>query len=158
MQKIQTITPFFSFKKDGEEAVKFYVSLFSNARIISMMRSEGEGRIAKGGLAHATFELAGQQFMAIDGGDYFTFGPGISLFVAVEDQDEVDHLYDNLAKGGEAQPCGWVQDKYGVSWQIIPKAFMEFMQGPPEKSQRVMEALFNMKKIIIKDLQKAYEG
>lgn len=156
---MQQITTFFTFKDSGEEAVKFYVSLFKNSRIINMSQSGGEARQAKGSLAHASFELNGQQFMAIDGGDYFSFAPGISLFVTVGDQDEVDHLYDNLAKGGEEQPCGWVKDKYGVSWQIIPTAFMEFMSDPdPEKTQRVMQALFKMKKIIIEDLKKAYEG
>lgn len=153
---MQKITTFLTFKENGEEAVKFYVSLFENSKIISLARSQGEGRIAKGALIHASFQLNGQQFTAMDGGDYFFFGPGISLLINAETQEEIDRLWVKLSQGGEEQPYGWVKDKYGVSWQIIPSILGELLQHKDaEKAGRVMQAMFKMKKIVIKDLQEA---
>lgn len=143
--------PFLTFKENGEEAIRFYVSLFKNSKIHSITRSHGEGRFAKGSLMHASFQVDGQQFMAMDGGEHFSFAPGFSLFMSVNTQDEIDRLWDKLSEDGEEHPCGWVKDKYGISWQIIP-AILGQLLNEPDKSGRVMQAMFRMKKIIIKDL------
>lgn len=149
MQKIIT---FLMFNNQTEEAVNLYVSVFKDAKITSMNRN--------GGLVmSATFQLAGQEFHAFNGGSYFTFSNGISLFVNCETQEEVDDLWDKLSEDGEKQQCGWLKDKFGIHWQIIPTALTKLMQDKdPQKSQRVMQAMLKMKKIIIADLQKAYAG
>ena len=114
---------------------------------------------AKGSLLHATFQLEGQDFMAIDGGPYFSFAQGISLFVDCHSQEEVDEIWEKLSEGGEKGQCGWLKDRFGVSWQIIPSALGEMMQDKdPEKSKRVMEAMLKMKKIDIQALKNAYDG
>jgi len=155
---MQKVTTFLTFKEKGEEAVNLYVSLFKNSKIMSIVRSKGEGPIAKGALLHASFQLDGQEFMAMDGGPYFSFAQGISLFVNCETQEEMDRLWDKLSEGGEEQPCGWVKDKYGVSWQIVPPILGEMLNDKDaEKSKRVMEAMLKMKKIDIKALQQAYD-
>jgi predicted 3-demethylubiquinone-9 3-methyltransferase (glyoxalase superfamily) len=154
----QKITTFLTFKDRGEEAVKFYVSLFKNSKIVRIVRSEQEGPVAKGALLHAAFQLEGQQFMAMDGGPYFAFAQGVSLFVNCGTQEEVDRLWEKLSEGGEKQRCGWLKDKYGVSWQIIPSALGELMgDGKSARSRKVMEAMLKMDKIDIKGLQQAYE-
>jgi predicted 3-demethylubiquinone-9 3-methyltransferase (glyoxalase superfamily) len=155
---MQKITTFLTFKEKGEEAVEFYVSLFKNSKILEIVRYEGEGPLAKGALMHASFQLDGQEFMAMDGGPQFSFEQGFSLFVSCETQDEIDRLWNKLAEGGEEQMCGWVKDRYGVSWQIIPPILGELMNDKDaEKSRRVIEAMLKMKKIDIKALQQAYE-
>jgi predicted 3-demethylubiquinone-9 3-methyltransferase (glyoxalase superfamily) len=154
----QKVTTFLTFKDHGEEAVSFYVSLFKNSRITRIVRSEEEGPIAKGALLHAAFQLDGHRFMAMDGGPYFSFAQGFSMFVNCETQDEIDRLWEKLSEGGEKLQCGWVKDRYGVSWQIVPSILGELMGGPePARSKRVMEALLKMDKLDIKGLQKAYE-
>ncbi len=154
---MQKITTFLVFKDRAEEAVKLYVSIFKNSKIVSMVRSEGEGPVAKGKVLHATFQLDGQEFMALDGGPYFTFAQGISLFVSCETQEEIDELWEKLSKGGEKQPCGWLKDRFGVSWKIVPSVLGEMMQDPKSgNSDRVMEALMKMSKIDIKTLKRAY--
>jgi len=155
---MQKVTTFLTFKEKGEEAVNLYVSLFKNSKILSIVRSAGEGPIAKGALQHASFQLDGQEFMAMDGGPYFSFAQGFSLLVSCETQAEIDRLWDKLSEGGEEQPCGWVKDKYGVSWQIIPPILGEMLTDKDaEKSKRVLEAMFKMKKIDIAALQQAYQ-
>jgi len=154
----QKITTFLTFKDRGEEAVNFYVSMFKNSRIVSLVLSDGEGPIPKGALLHAAFELDGQQFMAMEGGPYFAFDQGFSLFVSCETQEEIDRLWEKLSEGGEKQQCGWLKDKYGVSWQIIPAVLGELMgDAKSARSKRVMEALLKMTKLDIKGLQQAYE-
>jgi predicted 3-demethylubiquinone-9 3-methyltransferase (glyoxalase superfamily) len=154
----QKVTTFLTFKDRGEEAVGFYVSLFRNSRITRIVRSEEEGRIAKGALLHAAFQLDGQQFMAMDGGPYFSFAQGFSLFVNCETQEEIDRLWEKLSEGGEKLQCGWVKDKFGVSWQIVPSIMGELMGGANRaRSRKVMEALLKMDKIDINGLRKAYE-
>jgi predicted 3-demethylubiquinone-9 3-methyltransferase (glyoxalase superfamily) len=156
---MQKVTTFLTFKEKGEEAVNLYVSLFKNSKIMSIVRSKGEGPIAKGALLHASFQLDGQEFMAMDGGPYFSFAQGISLFVNCETQEEMDRLWDKLSEGGEEQPCGWVKDKYGVLWQIVPPILGELLNDKDaEKARRVMEAMLKMKKIDIQALQQAHEG
>ncbi|MHB8376269.1 MAG: VOC family protein [Dehalococcoidia bacterium] len=145
------VTPFLMFRDRAEEAVKFYVSVIRNSQIVSMERPGGDGP------ALITFRLDGQEFMAMDGGPHFTFSEGTSLFVNCETQDDIDRLSATLSDGGEQQPCGWVRDRYGVSWQIVPSALGELMQDDdPEKSRAVMEALLKMKKIDISALKQAH--
>ena len=154
---MQKVTTFLTFKDQAEEAVNFYVSLFNNSKITNIVRSEG-GPVPKGALLHATFQLDGQEFMAMEGGPYFSFAQGFSLFVNCETQEEIDKLWEKLSEGGEKQPCGWVKDRYGVSWQIVPSVLGKMMQDKDrEKSKRVMEALLKMSKIDIKTLKQAYE-
>jgi predicted 3-demethylubiquinone-9 3-methyltransferase (glyoxalase superfamily) len=154
----QKVTTFLTFKDRGEEAVSFYVTLFNNSRITRIVRSEEEGPIAKGALLHAAFQLDGHQFMAMDGGPYFSFAQGFSMFVNCETQEEIDRLWEKLSEGGEKLQCGWVKDRYGVSWQIVPSILGELMGGTnPARSRKVMEALLKMDKIDINGLRQAYE-
>ncbi|HEX9566337.1 MAG TPA: VOC family protein [Thermoplasmata archaeon] len=153
----QKITTFLTFSDQAEEAVKRYVSIFKNSRIISMVRGEAGGPIVKGKVLNATFELDGARFMAMDGGPYFSFAQGTSLFVRCDTQEEIDRLWQGLSEGGEKQPCGWLKDKFGVSWQIVPSVLGEMMSDPKSgNSAKVMEALLKMSKIDIKILTKAY--
>ena len=156
---MQKITTFLAFQDRAEEAVNLYVSAFKNSKIHSLVRAGGEGADGKGTLLQASFQLDGQEFMAIDGGPYFSFAQGISLFVNCQTQEEVDDLWEKLSEGGEKGQCGWLKDRYGVSWQIIPSALGEMMQDKdPEKSKRVMEAMLKMNKVEIQVLRQAYEG
>lgn len=148
----QKITTFLMFNDQAEEAMNFYASLFENARIVSTMPGP-DGEPAGG-----TFELAGQRFLCYNAGPHpnFKFSQGISLMIAAETQDEIDHYYDALAKEGEAQPCGWVIDQFGVSWQVTPTMLLKNLTDPDrEKSARVTESMFKMTKIIIADLEAA---
>src|SRR2546430_1604068 len=153
----QKITTFLTFNDQAEEAVKRYVAIFKNSRILGLVRAEGGGPIAKGHVLNATFELDGARFMAMDGGPYFTFAQGTSLFVSCETQEEIDRLWEQLSEGGEQQPCGWLKDKFGVSWQIVPSVLGEMMgDSKSGNSAKVMEALLKMSKIDIKTLRRAY--
>jgi predicted 3-demethylubiquinone-9 3-methyltransferase (glyoxalase superfamily) len=153
----QKVTMFLTFTDRAEEAVHRYVSVFKNSRIVSLVRSQTEGPIAKGKVLNATFELDGQRFMAMDGGPSFSFSQGTSLFVNCETQQEIDRLWEKLSEGGEKQPCGWLKDEFGVSWQIVPTVLGGMMSDPKSgNSDKVMEALLQMSKIDIKRLQQAY--
>ncbi len=148
---MQKITTFLTFNDRAEEAVDFYVSLFKNSKTVSVMRA-GDAVIS------ATFQLDGQQFIALNGGPSFTFAQGISLFVSCETQDEIDELYEKLSEGGEQQPCGWLRDKFGVSWQVVPPVLGELLgDKDPERSSRVMQAMLQMHKIDIASLKHAAE-
>ena len=151
---MQKITPFLWFDIQAEEAMNFYVSLFKNSMVLSV--SPGPNGIA----SSVNFELEGQEFIGFNAGPEFKFNESISFFVDCEDQAEVDYYWNALtADGGEESMCGWLKDKYGLSWQIVPKQLGELMGDPdPEKSTRVREAMFKMQKIIVADLQKAYDG
>ncbi|MBI3159361.1 MAG: VOC family protein [Chloroflexi bacterium] len=151
---MQKISPYLWFNDQAEEAAMFYISLFKNSRIVGTMPGP-EGRVM--GVA---FELEGQEFIALNGGPQFTFTEAISFFVHCETQDEVDHFWNALiADGGEESRCGWLKDKYGLSWQIIPNALGELMGDPDrERANRAMNAMLQMNKIVIADLQKAYDG
>lgn len=153
MSKINT---FLAFESGGAEAMEFYTSLVPNSKIISKTISEG-GPIPAGALMHGTFEMDGQSFMAMDGGPHFRFSEAASIFVYCETQEEVDRLWDALtADGGEESMCGWLKDKWGVSWQIIPKRLIELMMGDDrERAGRVMQAMLKMVKLDIKTLEKA---
>ena len=148
---MQKITTFLTFNNQAEEAANFYTSLFKNSKIVNVMRA---GDAVMG----VSFQLAGQQFNALNGGPSFTFTEGISLFVNCETQAEVDELWEKLTEGGEESRCGWLKDKFGVSWQIIPSALGEMLgDKDPEKAGRVMQAMLKMNKIIIADLKQAYD-
>jgi predicted 3-demethylubiquinone-9 3-methyltransferase (glyoxalase superfamily) len=157
MQK--KITTFLTYVDRAEEAMEFYTSIFPDSRIVSTTRYGAAGPGAEGSLMTGSFELAGQEFMALNGGSSFTFSEGISLFVECEAQDEVDYYWEKLSAGGKQGPCGWLTDKFGVSWQVIPRALGELMgDEDPEKAQRVMEAMLQMGKIEIEGLRRAYES
>lgn len=156
---MQKITTFLTFNDQAEEAVNLYISTFKNSRLVSAHRYGPGGPGPEGSLMTATFELEGQPFMALNGGPSFSFAEGISLFMSCETQDEVDELWEKLSAGGEPGPCGWLKDRFGVSWQIIPTALGELLGDPdPEKAGRVMQAMLQMSKIDIAGLRRAYEG
>jgi len=155
---MQKITPFLWFDNQAEEAMNFYTSIFKNSKIGNVTRYGEGGPGPKGTVITATFQLDGQEFMALNGGPQFTFTEAISFFVNCETQQEVDELWEKLSEGGEKSRCGWLKDKYGLSWQIVPTALGEMLNDPdPVKSKRVMEAMLQMDKIDIKTLKQAYE-
>ena len=151
---MQTITPFLWFDNNLEEALAFYTAIFKDSEILNFNRAGPDGPVFT-----ATFRLNGQTFMALNGGPMYRFTEALSLFVSVETQAEVDHLWDSLSAGGELQQCGWLKDKFGLSWQIVPTALGELMGDPdPAKSQRVMQAMLKMVKIDIQGLRDAHAG
>jgi predicted 3-demethylubiquinone-9 3-methyltransferase (glyoxalase superfamily) len=155
---MQKITPFLWFDGKAEEAVNFYVSIFENSKVGRISRYGDAGPGPKGTVMSATFQLEGQEFYALNGGPQFSFTPAISFFVNCETQSEVDELWERLSAGGETKQCGWLQDKFGVSWQIIPAVLGKLMgDKDPEKAKRVMQAMLKMNKIEIKGLQEAYD-
>lgn len=156
---MQKITTFLTFNNQAEEAVKLYTSIFKDAKITNEMRYGKAGPGPEGSLMSATFKIEGQEFIALNGGPSFTFAPGISLLVGCETQEEIDELWEKLSEGGAKYPCGWLQDKFGVSWQIVPPVLGEMLQDKdPAKANRVMEAMLQMGKIDIAELKRAYEG
>ena len=159
---MQKITPFLWFDDKAEEAVAYYTSIFKNSKIVNIMRygengAEISGR-PKGSVMTIAFELDGSAFIALNGGPMFTFSPAISFFVHCQTQEEVDRLWTKLSEGGEKQRCGWLKDKYGVSWQIVPTVLGQMLQdNDAEKSKRVMNAMLQMDKLDIAGLKRAYE-
>jgi predicted 3-demethylubiquinone-9 3-methyltransferase (glyoxalase superfamily) len=155
----QKITPFLWFDSNAEEAVNFYVSTFANSRITSVMRNGEAGPGPAGSVLVMGFELEGQAFSALNGGPTFKLSEAMSLHVDCESQEEIDRLWDVLGAGGQHQPCGWLKDRFGLSWQINTPVLRELMIGTdPEKSARVMAAMMQMKKVDIAALRKAYAG
>lgn len=155
---MQKITPFLWFDHEAEEAMNFYVSIFKNSRVLSVSRYGEAGPGPAGSVMTATFQLEGQEFMALNGGPDHKFSEAISFYVDCKTQEEVDELWAKLSEGGEEGPCGWLKDKYGLSWQIIPEALGKLLNDPdPAKAQSVMRAMLQMKKIDIKALRQAYE-
>jgi predicted 3-demethylubiquinone-9 3-methyltransferase (glyoxalase superfamily) len=148
------------FNDRGEEAIKFYVSLFPNSRIVSMQLSEQDGPIAKGKLLNATFELDGREYVAFDGGPTFSFSEGMSLMVMCKTQPEVDRYWTKLIEGGgEEGPCGWLKDRFGVSWQIVPEVLGQMLSDSKSgNSEAAVQAMLKMKKLDIAQLEKAYRG
>ncbi|MGA8865837.1 MAG: VOC family protein [Candidatus Sulfotelmatobacter sp.] len=156
---MQKINPFLWFDDKAEEAMNFYVSIFKNSKVVSVSRCGEGGPGPKGSVMSVKFQLEGQEFMALNGGPLFTFSPAISLFVNCETQEEVDELWEKLSEGGKKERCGWLKDKYGLSWQIIPSSLGPMLgDKDPEKSKRVMQAMLQMDKIDIKRLRQAYGG
>ncbi len=155
---MQKITPFLWFDGNAEDAMNFYVSIFKNSKVVSVTRYGDAGPGPKGSVMSATFQLEGQQFYALNGGPQFSFTPAISMFVSCETQKEVDKLWEKLSEGGRKDRCGWLQDKYGLSWQIIPTALGKMLQDKDRrKADRVMQAMLQMDKIDIKRLKQAYD-
>jgi len=160
---MQKITPFLWFNDNAEEAVNFYTSIFKNSRIGTVARYDEAGAKAAGrpmgSVMTASFQLNGQEFVALNGGPHFKFTEAISFVVSCETQEEIDHYWNKLSEGGDpkAQMCGWLKDKFGLSWQVVPGALSKLLSDKDgKKSQRVMQAMLQMKKINIDDLEKAY--
>jgi predicted 3-demethylubiquinone-9 3-methyltransferase (glyoxalase superfamily) len=161
---VQKITPFLWFDNQAEDAVRFYTSIFKNSKIGNIARYGNEGFEVhgqpEGTVMTVEFEIEGQAFIALNGGPVFQFNEAISFQVSCNTQAEVDHYWDRLTEGGneDAQQCGWLKDKYGVSWQIVPVILRELLDGAdPAKAQRAMKAMLQMKKLDIAELQQAYE-
>jgi len=155
---MQKITPFLWFDGNAEEATNFYISIFKNSKIVSVTRYGEAGPGSKGTVMSTIFQLDGQEFFALNGGPHFTFTPAISFFVNCETQEEVDELWEKLSEGGEKQRCGWLKDKYGLSWQVIPAALGKMLQDKDtQKSRSVMKAMLQMEKIDMEGLKQAYD-
>lgn len=155
---MQKITPFLWFDDKAEEAMNFYVSIFKNSKVVSITRYGEAGPGAAGAVMTASFLLHGQEFVALNGGPQFTFSPAISFVVNCTTQDEVDELWAKLSAGGKEVQCGWLEDRYGLSWQIVPTVLIEMLNdADPVKANRVMQAMLQMVKIDIEGLQRAYE-
>ncbi len=155
---MQKIVPFLWFDGNAEEAVNFYVSIFKNSRVVNVTRYGDAGPGKKGTVMSCTFQLEGQDFYALNGGPQFTFTPAISLFVNCETQQEIDALWKTLSAGGREDQCGWLQDKYGLSWQIIPTALGKMLgDKDAKKAAAAMKAMLQMKKLDIKGLQQAHD-
>jgi predicted 3-demethylubiquinone-9 3-methyltransferase (glyoxalase superfamily) len=156
---IQKITPFLWFDQQAEEAAKFYVSIFPNSRIVKVLRYSEAGPGPAGSAMTVAFELEGQHFTALNGGPHFKFTEAISFVVHCETQQEVDTYWEKLTAGGAEVQCGWLKDKFGLSWQVVPNVLLELMGHPDsKKAARVAQAMFKMKKIDIRELQKAAEA
>ncbi len=152
-----TVHPFLWFDKQAEEAARFYTSIFKDSKIESITRYGPEGPGPEGSVMIVSFRLLGQEFEALNGGPEFKFTPAISFYVDCQTQAEVDELWQKLSEGGSIQQCGWLQDKFGVSWQIVPSILTRLLQDKdPEKARRVMHAMLQMQKIDIAELQRAY--
>ena len=155
---MQKITPFLWFDGQAEEAMNFYISIFKNSKIVNVSRYGEGGPGPKGMVMSCTFQLDGQQFYALNGGPHFKFTEAISLFVSCETQSEIDEMWEKLSAGGAKSRCGWLKDKFGLSWQIVPPLLGELLgDKDPEKSKRVMMAMMKMDKIVIQDLKDAYD-
>jgi predicted 3-demethylubiquinone-9 3-methyltransferase (glyoxalase superfamily) len=155
---MQKITPFLWFDNQAEEAMNFYVSVFKNAKITSLSRYGEAGPGPAGTVMVGTFQLEGQEFYALNGGPEFRFNEAISLYVDCKDQQEVDELWAKLTAGGEESMCGWLKDKYGLSWQIVPSVLIELLgDKDPQKAARVMQAMLKMHKLDIRALRQAYD-
>lgn len=155
---MQKITPCLWFDDQGEEAAQFYTTVFSNSRILDTARYGAAGPRPEGTVMTVTFELDGQRFVALNGGPEFTFNEAISFQVSCQTQDEVDHFWSKLSEGGQEGPCGWLKDRYGVSWQIVPTALAELLSDPdPDRSQAAMKAMLGMHKIDIGAIRQAVQ-
>ena len=153
------ITPFLWYDNNAEEAVNHYTSIFKNSRVTNIARYGEAGPGPKGSIMTIAFQLEGQDFIALNGGPMFKFNEAISLSVDCKTQQEVDKLWEKLSAGGQPSQCGWLKDKYGLSWQIVPSVLIEMLQDPDaEKSQRVMQAMMQMSKIDIAALRRAHQG
>jgi predicted 3-demethylubiquinone-9 3-methyltransferase (glyoxalase superfamily) len=152
------ITPFLWFDSNAEEAMNFYASVFKDSQVVSIIRNREGGMGPEGAMFSATFLLQGQEFIALNGGPHFRFTPAISLLVTCDTQEEVDELWAKLCAGGEPNRCGWLTDRFGLSWQIVPRVLGEMLQDHDvAKANRVMQAMLKMIKLDIADLRQAYD-
>jgi predicted 3-demethylubiquinone-9 3-methyltransferase (glyoxalase superfamily) len=155
---MQKITPFLWFNNNAEEAVDFYISVFKDSSIGKVARYGDAGPGPKGQLMTAEFKLNGQEFIALNGGPHFTFNEAISFVVDCKDQQEVDYYWDKLSEGGQKSMCGWLKDKFGLSWQVVPSVLPKLLgDAEVRRSQNVMRAMMKMQKIVIRELEQAYE-
>jgi predicted 3-demethylubiquinone-9 3-methyltransferase (glyoxalase superfamily) len=155
----QKIVPNLWFDTEAEEAAEFYISVFKNGRVLNVLRYTEAGPREAGTVMTVEFEVNGQRFVGINGGTEFKFDEAVSFAITCEDQDEVDYYWDKLTEGGEESVCGWLKDKYGLSWQVVPKGMDElFSDADPEKAKRASEAMFKMRKLDIAELKAAAEG
>jgi predicted 3-demethylubiquinone-9 3-methyltransferase (glyoxalase superfamily) len=158
LQNSPRITPFLWFDSNAEEAVDFYLSIFKDSRRLDALRSQSDTTVPKGKVLTVAFELDGQRFTALNGGPMFKFTEAVSFLVRCDSQEEVDYYWSKLLAGGTESQCGWLKDKFGLSWQIVPTVLPELLSDPdPEKSQRVMKVMLRMKKLDIRALKQAYE-
>jgi predicted 3-demethylubiquinone-9 3-methyltransferase (glyoxalase superfamily) len=156
---MQKITPFLWFDGRAEEAARFYCGIFNDAKITDIRHYNKAGPGAEGSVMTVTFELFGREYIALNGGPHFHFTPAVSFFVLCDTQDEIDRLWRQLGDGGDYNQCGWLSDKFGLSWQIVPRQLGEMLQDrDPAKWRRTMEAMLGMTKLDIAGLQRAYEG
>ena len=158
-KRIQKITPFLWFDNQAEEAANFYTSIFKNSKVRGVTRSGESGPGPKGSVMTVVFDLEGQEFIALNGGPQFKFTEAVSFVVNCDTQEEIDEFWEKLSARGQQIECGWLKDRYGLSWQIVPNILGQLMQDKdPKKSERVMKALLQMKKLDIAGLKRAYEG
>ena len=157
---VQSVRPSLTFEKGTEEAVNFYVSLFENSKVLSLLRAEGNGPLPEGSVLHASFVLDGQEYTAFDGGPSFKFTEAFSFVATCETQEELDETWARLTSdGGEEGPCGWLKDRFGVSWQVVPASLGTMMSDPKSGNPaKVMEALLKMRKLDIATLERAYRS
>ena len=156
---MQKISPFLWFDGKAEEAAKFYISIFPNSKIGDILRNGPDGPGPQGSVLTVAFELNGQKFTALNGGPHYKFSPATSFVVNCETQDEVDYYWEKLSAGGKTMQCGWLDDKYGVTWQVVPAILVKMLQDKDaEKARRVMQTMMQMVKLDIKPLQQAYDG
>ena len=157
--KVQNVRPSLTFKEGTEEAVSFYVSLFPNSKVVSLLRATAGGPLPEGSVLHASFVLDGQEYTAFDGGPSFSFTEAFSFVATCETQDEIDEVWARLTDGGEEGPCGWLKDRWGVSWQVVPTALGQMMSDPKSGNPaKVMEALLKMRKLDLATLEQAYRS
>jgi predicted 3-demethylubiquinone-9 3-methyltransferase (glyoxalase superfamily) len=157
--QVQSVRPSLTFKVGTEEAVNFYVSLFPNSKVLSLLRSDGNGPLPEGSVLHASFQLDGQEYTAFDGGPAFTFTEAFSFVATCETQEEIDEVWARLTERGEEGPCGWLKDRFGVSWQVVPSALGQMMGDPKSGNPaKVMEALLKMRKLDLATLEQAYRS
>ena len=157
--KVQNVRPSLTFKEGTEEAVNFYVSLFPNSKVVSLLRATAGGPLPEGSVLHASFVLDGQEYTAFDGGPSFSFTEAFSFVATCETQDEIDEVWARLTVGGEEGPCGWLKDRWGVSWQVVPTALGQMMSDPKSGNPaKVMEALLKMRKLDLATLEQAYRS
>ena len=155
---MQKITPFLWFDHQAEEAMNFYISIFKNSKVININRYGNGAQLPSGTVMTASFQINGQEFIALNGGPVFQFTPAISFVVSCESQEDVDDYWEKLSAGGQESQCAWLTDKFGVSWQIVPTALGQLLSDPdPEKANRVMQAMLKMRKIDIAELKRAHE-
>ena len=156
---MQKISPFLWFDGKAEEAAEFYISVFPNSKIGDILRNGPDGPGPQGAVLTVAFELDGQKFTALNGGPHYKFSPATSFVVNCETQDEVDYYWEKLSAGGKTMQCGWLDDKYGVTWQVVPTILVKMLQDKDaEKARRVMQTMMQMVKLDIKPLQQAYDG
>ena len=155
---MQKITPFLWFDGKAEEATNFYVSIFKNSKVVNVRRSGAAGTGAKGSVISTVFEIDGQEFYTLNGGPHFSFTPAVSFFINCETQDEVDAFWEKLSEGGGTHQCGWLHDKFGVTWQIVPSVLWKLLHGSDaKKSAAAMRAMMQMDKLDIQRMQEAYD-